>query len=80
MNPSMVYAYVKKAMNNEVPKSIVVGTTYDFHKKVVLDIAHGTEGIGGLSEHFTWQKMITESISNCLKYIHILANNVHFFR
>ena len=67
MNPSFVYAYVEKAMNNEFPKSIVAGTTYDFRKKVVLDIANGIEGIGGLSEHFTWQKIITESISNCLK-------------
>ena len=78
--PSLAFHQVVKALNNEVPKSIVVGTTYDIHKKVVLDIANGIEGIGGLSEHFTWQKMITESISNCLKYIHILANNVHFFR
>ena len=81
MNSSMVYAYVKKSMNNEVPKSIVAGTTYVVYEEVVLDIANGIEGIGGLSEHFTWQKIVTESISNCLRYIHFLANIiVQFFR
>ena len=74
MNPSMVYAYVKKAMNNEVPKSIVVGTTYDFHKKVVLDIANGTKGISGISENFIWQKIIYESTYFKLLKTHQYSN------
>ena len=67
--PSFTFDLVAKALD-EVPKSIVVDTTYDFHKKVVLDIANGAEGIGGISYHYMWHKTISESISNCLKYIH----------
>ena len=64
---SFVFHKVKKSLK-EVPKSLV-GRTWtsnasNVHKKVLLDLANGAEGIGGIMEDHRSQKIISESKIN----------------
>ena len=65
-NNSFAFHKIKKSLN-EVPKSLV-GRYYlddiDMHKKVLLELANGAEGIGGIMEDHSSQKIISESKNN----------------
>ena len=74
-NGTLALERLIKALNmTKLPKSIVVNSNSDIYEKILLDLANGISGIGGIGESQVWQKIINrDDLDHCVFGMHTLT-------